>query len=255
MRTCRVCSVEKELEEFVAEPKSKEGRMRVCKACNNEATRAKRARRIARDPVGERARDAEKARAWRAANPERSRELQRRHASSESRTRWEAENADRLAELHRAWKLANPDKVREYGQRKRDRMAEAVANGDPEAIARREETARRMRESQLKRNYGITKSDYDALLERQHGVCAISGCGSAKRLVVDHCHTTGAVRGILCNACNHTLGRLGDTADGVRASAASMLLYLSATEGQTPRPRTSFSPAFVTTFASPAAPP
>jgi hypothetical protein len=69
------------------------------------------------------------------------------------------------------------------------------------------------------RQYGLTPADYDALLERQGGVCAICGAtqGSqrAARLFVDHDHTTGRVRGVLCQSCNNKLHRMGDDLEGV----------------------------------------
>ena len=59
-----------------------------------------------------------------------------------------------------------------------------------------------------KRRYGIAMAEYDNLLQRQNGRCAI--CKRApytkKGLVVDHCHRTGKIRGILCSRCNSALG-------------------------------------------------
>lgn len=66
------------------------------------------------------------------------------------------------------------------------------------------------RQSRLKRTYAITVEDYDQMLANQAGVCA--RCKSepqqAMRLAVDHCHTTGRIRGLLCGPCNTYLGRL-----------------------------------------------
>lgn len=59
--------------------------------------------------------------------------------------------------------------------------------------------------------YGLTPEDYAALLEEQGGGCGI--CGSEEQLVVDHCHETGATRGILCNTCNRAIGMLHDNPD------------------------------------------
>lgn len=65
----------------------------------------------------------------------------------------------------------------------------------------------------IKRRYGITPADYDALLEKQGGVCAICespSCATGRRLAVDHDHNTGHVRGLLCAACNLLLGKARD---------------------------------------------
>lgn len=55
---------------------------------------------------------------------------------------------------------------------------------------------------------GILQSEYLFLLQRQNGVCAICAktCTSGRKLAVDHCHTTGLVRGLLCMKCNIGLG-------------------------------------------------
>lgn len=63
------------------------------------------------------------------------------------------------------------------------------------------------RDAYLKRKYGITEADYDALLLAQGGVCALCGKRPGKvRLAVDHDHTTGKVRGLLHVRCNRALG-------------------------------------------------
>lgn len=56
------------------------------------------------------------------------------------------------------------------------------------------------------KTYGLTAAQYDALLKRQGGRCAICRAKpKSKRLAVDHDHKTGAVRGLLCSRCNHDL--------------------------------------------------
>lgn len=60
------------------------------------------------------------------------------------------------------------------------------------------------------RKFGITQKEYEILLKKQKGVCAICGSKPDTRwqiLAVDHDHNTGKVRGLLCMVCNTMLGR------------------------------------------------
>jgi len=65
---------------------------------------------------------------------------------------------------------------------------------------------------QIQKRYGITREQYEALLEKQGGVCAICEREhkdlGAKDFSVDHCHKTGRVRGLLCHQCNSAIGFL-----------------------------------------------
>lgn len=78
--------------------------------------------------------------------------------------------------------------------------------------------------------YGLKLADYQRMYVEQRGVCAIceqaetarskwNPDGEAKWLSVDHNHTTKAVRGLLCSACNHMLGHSRDDAATLRAAA------------------------------------
>lgn len=61
--------------------------------------------------------------------------------------------------------------------------------------------------------YGITLQDYRKMVESQGGVCKICGGppnGKHLKLVVDHCHTSGLVRGLLCSSCNKAIGLMRD---------------------------------------------
>jgi uncharacterized protein with PIN domain len=68
----------------------------------------------------------------------------------------------------------------------------------------------------LKRNYGITYTDYMVMHKEQNGKCSICNQeGFAMnpnqvKLVVDHDHETGEVRGLLCHNCNRALGLFKD---------------------------------------------
>ena len=67
----------------------------------------------------------------------------------------------------------------------------------------------RNRNTWLVKKFGITATEYDAMLEAQEGCCAICGIHEKhcdKRLAVDHNHDTGEVRALLCSPCNVGLG-------------------------------------------------
>ena len=57
------------------------------------------------------------------------------------------------------------------------------------------------------RRYGIGKPQWDALVAQQNDTCVLCFRPPA---VVDHCHKTNRVRGLLCNACNVTLAKFDD---------------------------------------------
>ena len=100
----------------------------------------------------------------------------------------------------RRWSERNPDRARKIArsayERNRDRINQARVLG----------------------RYGLTPEQYDQMLEEQGGVCLLcrrpetvrGNNGRVKRLAVDHCHTTGKVRGLLCNNRNRAIGLLGD---------------------------------------------
>ena len=57
--------------------------------------------------------------------------------------------------------------------------------------------------------YGLTVEQYEAMEDEIDGMCPI--CSVSQRLVVDHCHDTGKVRGLICRKCNSALGMLSDS--------------------------------------------
>jgi hypothetical protein len=74
----------------------------------------------------------------------------------------------------------------------------------------------------LKRKYNITLEDYNKMLDEQNGVCSIckdsetkifKKTGKVTDLAVDHCHSTGKVRGLLCWNCNTSIGKMKDSVE------------------------------------------
>ena len=65
----------------------------------------------------------------------------------------------------------------------------------------------------LRWNYAITLDEYCTLLEKQKHccmICKVHVSELSRNLCVDHDHTTGTVRGLLCSNCNTALGLLKD---------------------------------------------
>ena len=88
-------------------------------------------------------------------------------------------------------------------------------------------STRSQSERYLQRTYGIGVSDYEAMLESQNHCCKLCGGEGfvmakhhSMKLVVDHCHTSGAVRGLLCHNCNRALGLMHDNTETLRAAIA-----------------------------------
>lgn len=76
----------------------------------------------------------------------------------------------------------------------------------------------------LKNKYGITPEQYDQILQWQDGACALcpKKTNGKRRFAVDHNHTTGVVRGLLCDVCNMTVTKVETVPDW--ATKASIYL-------------------------------
>jgi hypothetical protein len=125
---------------------------------------------------------------------------------------WQKRHPEKALPRSAQWRAENKDHVRVYSRDYKDRNRS------------------RERERHLSTSYGITLADYDAILSSQDGKCATCGIGaeqaSRKRLFVDHCHETGRVRGLLCDACNKSLGVI----EKYRDKLAAMLHYADTAE-------------------------
>ena len=117
-----------------------------------------------------------------------------------------------------AYRRANPEKAREISRR-----ANAKRRKDPAKLISireyqkvyRERNSNVLAAKERERKFGISHAEYAELHQRQGGVCAIckkpetaTRNGKVKSLAVDHCHTTGRIRGLLCADCNTGIGKL-----------------------------------------------
>jgi hypothetical protein len=148
------------------------------------------------------------ARLWRSKN--------RDYAKAKARERYQL-HKERLSAYYKKYRDANRDKIR---ARERERYA-----ADPsKALGKRRRLV-----------YGVDHDDYVAMLAAQHGGCAIckskkpkaTGKGNARFFCVDHDHSTGAIRGLLCHRCNSAIGLMEDSPVRLREAAAYLLLHKS----------------------------
>lgn len=118
-------------------------------------------------------------------------------------------------ETHRArskaWQDANPDRARELKKQHAARNREKInARSRDWYLNNKERASEQARKAKLAR-YGLTEEAYQAMVTAQDGLCGICRRPpKLHRLYVDHCHRTGAVRGLLCNTCNAAIGMLKD---------------------------------------------
>ncbi len=107
------------------------------------------------------------------------------------------------AAKNRANPELNRQRVREWQQANPERVA--AKHAEYRADGRKSLSNRK---SHLKRKYSLTLEEYEEMLAKQGGGCAI--CGRPPRpdisLHVDHDHETGRIRGLLCFRCNNALG-------------------------------------------------
>lgn len=116
------------------------------------------------------------------------------------------------------WRSRNPEKAKEISRRanekRRKEKSDVVRLYQKEY---REKNRQVLSDKERQRRFGITRHEYAELFHRQNGVCAICAKpetatrnGKVKALAVDHNHTTGKIRGLLCSDCNTGIGKLKD---------------------------------------------
>ena len=107
-------------------------------------------------------------------------------------------NTEYRKEYSKKWRLENPEYNKNYYA------------SSPDIRAKKASSAVKQH---LKTKYGITVEDYNTMFLKQNGCCAICETHNSKlskSLAVDHCHTTGEIRGLLCQNCNTALGKFKD---------------------------------------------
>lgn len=165
-------------------------------------------------------------------------------AQKAAQQRWKTKNKDKVNAYAKAWREKNPSKVRAHAAKHdtarsldpvyRASKAERAAQWRKDNPDRYKAAIKKwqadnpdaLRRNHYSRSYGISLEQYDALFAAQKGACAI--CAKppgARRLAVDHCHTTKAIRGLLCVQCNTAIGKLNDDPELLRRAIAYLFFY------------------------------
>jgi hypothetical protein len=112
--------------------------------------------------------------------------------------------------------MAQQQNVKRPGVRERMRKSSRKYYHSPEGKIKSED-------ARLRREYGISLADKKAMIQENGGVCPICWNPDPGRFwVVDHCHKSGKVRGVICDKCNKMLGLANDSM--VRLVSAMMYL-------------------------------
>jgi hypothetical protein len=92
------------------------------------------------------------------------------------------------------------------------------------------------RDYDLRKKYGIGVAEYNEMFAAQNGVCAIckkpesrvdKRANRISNLAIDHCHTTGKVRGLLCHHCNAMLGSSLDSIENLEKGIQYLRRHLN----------------------------
>jgi hypothetical protein len=199
VKTCNACKAAKPLDEFHKSAKSPDGRQYRCKECSNAASRQyskdnPEAKRKAMQKYGQ----TDKYKGTRKARREGPR---RERILEQKRESWYRDHESNLGKL-RARQL-DP----EFRRKQRERY-ERWRKNDPRGLQR----------LQMKNLYGLDLAQWDRMVIRQLGRCAV--CEQPCRdLHVDHDHETGKIRALLCHKCNRGIGLFNDDPERLRAAA------------------------------------
>ncbi len=137
---------------------------------------------------------------------------------------WARKNKDKINQASARYRKRNLEKCREYSA-KYGKSAAGRAAWKRYYLSHREELRNRNKgwsrktfNRRMAVRYGITEEE---IFNIRNSPCEI--CGQSKRIVLDHNPVNGKLRGGLCNLCNTSLGKMGDSSDGVKRALNYLL--------------------------------
>lgn len=125
---------------------------------------------------------------------------------------------------HAEWIAKNPSKLKKYEANRvrnlqlRNKYAKSVYQVN--------------RELWRQRRTGWSPEEFERVWEAQNGKCQIclrsmEKTGSKENCVAtDHCHKTKKIRGLLCNRCNVSIGRMNDDPDLLQRAVDYLRRYI-----------------------------
>lgn len=169
-------------------------------------------------------------------------EEEKRQSQRIASKKWREKNKDKVQDYQTKYLEKNRDKIREYQkeyekeqQRKESKKRAGIKYRtknrellrEKNKLYRKEnseflkqlrnERKEQIKFSAIKTRYNLSKEKYIEILNQQNNCCAICLCSKEslpnKTLHVDHCHSTGIVRGLLCGSCNRALGLFKENKD------------------------------------------
>jgi len=126
----------------------------------------------------------------------------------------------------RQWYHATPERQKARNRRRYEKDGERMRAAAKAWYAQNKPRLNDLqRRWALKKDYGLTLEEYDAMVAVQGGLCGLCGQPpqayqtSRRKLRVDHCHETNSIRGLLCHHCNVGIGHFFDSPELLRAAA------------------------------------
>ncbi len=139
----------------------------------------------------------------------------------QSRIEYDNKHKEIIKEQHKRYKLKHKEKISEYQKQyfenNKDKIKQCPSNSfeNRKIIDKtyRMNNQNKIKDYKLRKKYGISLDEYNIMFDKQNGKCHICNTHQDdlhKKLVVDHDHCTGNIRGLLCDKCNRGLGHFND---------------------------------------------
>lgn len=141
------------------------------------------------------------------------------YCKREKDARWREANREKHRASANSSRNKNPEQRNE--KERQNRLENLELYREKERI-RRAKQGQRRNTLEVCRRRGITEHQFNLMMEKQNGLCAICGRqewrksrtdGKVTALCIDHCHSTNKVRQLLCHACNTAIGKFEDSVE------------------------------------------